>query len=201
MGVAIPIAIPAKRRVEGEGETADRIFFKNKLANIACDVQKGGAKTATAGAPSGWAVGSDTKTGDIHPNQHEGTMNIPKDLRYTSTHEWVRIRNRIATVGITDFAQAQLSDLTFVELPAVDDELAASDEAAVVESVKAASDVYAPVSGRVIEINNRVIEQPDIINRDPYGEGWLFKIEMTDPSEVEDLMDADQYEETLPEEE
>jgi glycine cleavage system H protein len=128
-------------------------------------------------------------------------MNIPRDLRFTSSHEWVRIRNNIATVGITDYAQAQLSDLTFIELPAVDDVLSASDEAAVVESVKAASDVYAPVSGRVIEINTRVVEQPDIVNRDPFGEGWLFKLEMSDPEEADDLMDADQYEEMLPEDE
>ncbi len=128
-------------------------------------------------------------------------MNIPRDFRFTSSHEWVRIRNNIATVGITDYAQNQLSDLTFIELPAVDDEVSASDEVAVVESVKAASDVYAPVSGRVVEINTRVVEQPDIVNRDPYGEGWLFKIEMSHPEEIDDLMDADQYEESLPEEE
>lgn len=128
-------------------------------------------------------------------------MNIPRDLRYTTSHEWVRLRGKIATVGITDFAQAQLSDLTFVELPAKGDTLSASDEAAVVESVKAASDVYAPLSGTVVEINERVVEHPELINNDPYGEGWLFKIEVSDPAEVEDLLDADQYEETLPEEE
>jgi len=128
-------------------------------------------------------------------------MNIPRDLRYTSSHEWVRLRGKIATVGITDFAQAQLSDLTFVELPARDDELAASDEAAVVESVKAASDVYAPLTGKVVEINERVVDHPELINTDPYGEGWLFKLEVADPAEIEDLMDADQYEESLPEDE
>jgi len=128
-------------------------------------------------------------------------MNIPRDLRYTSSHEWVRLRGKIATIGITDFAQAQLSDLTFVELPAKDDSLSASDEAAVVESVKAASDVYAPLSGTVVEINERVVEHPELINADPYGEGWLFKLEVSNPAEVEDLMDADQYEESLPEDE
>lgn len=128
-------------------------------------------------------------------------MNTPRDLRYTSSHEWVRLRGKTATVGITDFAQAQLSDLTFVELPAKDDELAAADEAAVVESVKAASDVYAPLTGKVVEINERVVEHPELINTDPYGEGWLFKLEVADPAEVEDLMDADQYEESLPEDE
>lgn len=134
-------------------------------------------------------------------SKNNRNMNIPRDLRYTASHEWVRIRGKSATVGITDFAQAQLSDLTYVELPAVDDELSASDEAAVVESVKAASDVYAPLSGRVTEINERAIENPEIVNNDPYGEGWLFKLEISDPSEIEDLLDADRYEETLPEEE
>ena len=128
-------------------------------------------------------------------------MNVPRDLRYTSTHEWVRIKGRLATVGITEFAQQQLSDLTFVELPDKDDEVSASDEVAVVESVKAASDIYAPLSGKVIDVNEKAVEQPEIINHDPYGEGWLFKLEIADPSEVEDLMDSDQYEEQLPEEE
>ncbi len=128
-------------------------------------------------------------------------MNVPRELRYTSTHEWVRVRAGVATVGITDYAQAQLSDLTFVELPDKDDEVSASDELAVVESVKAASDVYAPVTGTIVEANARVVEQPDLINTDPYGEGWLFKIRMSDASEMQDLMDADQYEEQLPEEE
>ncbi len=128
-------------------------------------------------------------------------MNVPRDLRYTSTHEWVRIKGRLATVGITEFAQQQLSDLTFVELPDKDDEVSASDEVAVVESVKAASDIYAPLSGKVIDVNEKAVEQPEVINHDPYGEGWLFKLEIADPSEVEDLMDSDQYEEQLPEEE
>jgi glycine cleavage system H protein len=128
-------------------------------------------------------------------------MNIPKELRYTATHEWVRIKGKMATVGITDFAQKQLSDLTFVELPGVDDDVSASDEVAVVESVKAASDIYAPVSGRVVDVNRRAVEEPELVNKDPYGEGWLFRIEMSDASEAADLLDADQYEEHLPEEE
>jgi glycine cleavage system H protein len=128
-------------------------------------------------------------------------MNIPKDLRYTVSHEWVRIKGQVATVGITDFAQQQLSDLTFVELPDVDDEVSLSDEVAVVESVKAASDIYAPVTGRVLDVNQEVLKAPELINADPYGEGWLFRISMSDPEEVNELLDADQYEEQLPEEE
>lgn len=128
-------------------------------------------------------------------------MNIPRELRYTSTHEWVRVRGGVATVGLTDYAQQQLSDITYVELPDVGDEVSASDEVAVVESVKAASDVYAPVSGTIVEVNSRVVESPELINTDPYGEGWLFKIKMAEPSEFTDLLDADGYEEQLPQDE
>jgi glycine cleavage system H protein len=128
-------------------------------------------------------------------------MNIPKDLHYTASHEWIRIKGSTATVGLTDYAQHQLSDLTFVELPEKGDEVTASDEVAVVESVKGASDVYAPVSGTILEVNAHVVEEPETINADPYGEGWLFKIALSNPDEVQDLLDADQYEEKVPEEE
>jgi len=125
-------------------------------------------------------------------------MNVPKDLKYTKTHEWVRPDGESCVVGITDFAQAQLSDLTYVELPGVGDALAAHDEAAVVESVKAASDIYAPVGGTVEEANVALAEQPELVNSDPYGEGWLFKLKGVDAAAVADLLDADQYEESLP---
>lgn len=128
-------------------------------------------------------------------------MNVPRDLKYTTSHEWVRLKGLQATVGITDFAQHQLSDLTFVELPDKGDEVAASDDVAVVESVKAASDIYAPLSGTITDVNAKVIEQPELINQDPYGEGWLFKLTLTDPTEVESLLDSESYEEQLPEEE
>ncbi|OQA29212.1 MAG: Glycine cleavage system H protein [Verrucomicrobia bacterium ADurb.Bin345] len=126
-------------------------------------------------------------------------MNVPRELRYTKTHEWVKLDGNIVTVGVTDFAQEQLSDLTYVELPDVDDEVAASDEIGVVESVKAASDVYAPVAGVIVEVNRDVQETPEIVNSDPYGAGWLFKIRASDPDDVDSLLDADQYEELLPE--
>ena len=126
-------------------------------------------------------------------------MNVPRELRYTKTHEWVRLDGNIVTVGVTDFAQEQLSDLTYVELPDVDDEVAAADEIGVVESVKAASDVYAPVAGVIVEVNRDVQETPEIVNSDPYGAGWLFKIRASDPDDVDSLLDADQYEELLPE--
>ncbi len=135
-------------------------------------------------------IGQSGKTGD--------DMNVPQDLKYTSSHEWVKIDGNIVTVGITDYAQSQLSDLTFIELPAVDDVFAASDEAGVLESVKAASDIYSPLSGKVVEVNESLNDNPEAINSDPYTEGWLFKLEMSDPDEVERLMDNDGYDEIVP---
>lgn len=126
-------------------------------------------------------------------------MEVPRELRYTKTHEWVRVDGKIATIGITDFAQEQLSGLTFVELPEVGDQIEAEDEVGVVESVKAASDVYAPVSGKVVAVNKSLADNPEVVNTDPYGEGWLFKVRMSNPKEVEALLDADEYEESLPE--
>ncbi len=125
-------------------------------------------------------------------------MNVPKDRLYTKTHEWILVDDDIATVGITDFAQSQLSDVTFVELPSTEDQVAARDEVAVVESVKAASDVYSPVTGTVLDINENLVDHPEIINDDPYGEGWMFKIKLADPEEVESFLDADAYENSLP---
>jgi len=125
-------------------------------------------------------------------------MSVPQDLFYAKTHEWVSLNDGIATVGITDFAQSQLSDLTFVELPEVGTEFAVGDEAAVVESVKAAADVYAPVAGEVVEINAALEDAPELINNEPFGEGWLFKIKVNDESDVDDMMDADSYEELCP---
>lgn len=126
-------------------------------------------------------------------------MNVPRELRFTKTHEWVRLDGKLATVGVTDFAQEQLSDLTYVELPDVDDEVSALDEVAVVESVKAASDVYAPIDGVVVEVNDVLNNTPELVNSDPYGAGWLFKLRPSNPRDVDQLMDAEQYEETLPE--
>ncbi len=124
-------------------------------------------------------------------------MNIPGDLRYSRTHEWVKVDGETVTVGITDFAQNQLSDLTFVELPAPGDILGGEDEAAVVESVKAASDIYAPVSGTVIEVNAALESQPELVNTDPYGEGWLFRLAPANASEVDALLRPEEYEKML----
>ncbi len=120
-------------------------------------------------------------------------MNIPADLRYNNSHEWVRLEGDIATVGITDHAQAELTDVVFVELPAVGRHVDLGDPTAVVESVKAASDIYAPISGEIVEGNPEVEADPALVNTDPYGKGWIFKLRVKDIAAVEKLMDAAAY--------
>jgi len=121
---------------------------------------------------------------------------IPSDLRYAESHEWVnQEEDGVVRVGITDHAQNQLGDLVFVELPEEGDTFSRGDAAAVVESVKAASDIYAPVSGEIVEVNKALEDSPEIVNNDPYNDGWLFSIRMEDPSELDDLLDASGYEE------
>jgi len=125
-------------------------------------------------------------------------MSVPGNMKYTKTHEWVRLEGNTITVGITDFAQHQLSELTFVELPDVGTEVTAKDELAVVESVKAAADVYAPVDGVITAVNEELNTKPDLVNNDPYGKGWLFKMSIEKPSVLDDLLDPESYEELLP---
>ena len=112
---------------------------------------------------------------------------------YSEEHEWIRVEGDTATVGITDFAQGQLGDIVFVELPDAGRQVTKGGEAAVVESVKAASDVYAPVSGEVTDANQALIDDPSLVNSDPEGEGWFFRLRLANPSELEGLMDADAY--------
>ena len=120
--------------------------------------------------------------------------NIPSELKYATTHEWIRNEgNGIVTVGITEHAQDLLGDMVFVELPEVDDSISTGDDVAVAESVKAASDIYAPVSGTVVEINEALEDTPELVNSDAFGEGWLFKVKLDDVSELENLLDADGY--------
>ncbi len=116
-------------------------------------------------------------------------------VRYTPEHEWIRIDADVGTVGITDFAQQQLGDIVFVELPAVGSQLRAGAEAAVVESVKAASEVYAPASGEVVEVNEALAEGPENVNADALGGGWFFKVRLADPGELEGLMEQSAYKE------
>lgn len=117
------------------------------------------------------------------------------DIRFTDQHEWVRVEGDIATIGITDYAQEQLGDVVFVELPEVGKELAAGDEAAVVESVKAASEVYTPVSGEVVDVNSDIEATPAGVNEDAMGDGWFVKLRLSDHSELEKLMDENAYNE------
>lgn len=126
-------------------------------------------------------------------------MNIPAHLRYSKDHEWIEVEGNRARIGITDYAQQSLGDIVFVELPQVGDEFTAQDSFGVVESVKSASDVYTPVSGKVVAVNEALVDKPQIINSDPYGQGWLIEIEMSDPSEVEDLLDAESYRQLIEE--
>lgn len=124
-------------------------------------------------------------------------MNIPETLKYTRSHEWVKTEGDIATVGITDHAQAELTDIVYAEPPKAGATYRAGDSAAVVESVKAASDIYAPVSGVIVEANDTVAANPSLLNTDPYGEGWLFKMRLTDPAELDALLSAEAYRESL----
>ena len=119
--------------------------------------------------------------------------NIPANLRYTEQHEWVKRDGAMAWIGITDYAQEALGDITFVELPAMDREVQQGEEIVVVESTKAASDVYAPVSGKIVAVNSAVEDEPERLNDDPFDQGWLVKIEVSDPSQVEALMSAEDY--------
>lgn len=123
---------------------------------------------------------------------------LPSELKYAATHEWVRVEgDGIVSVGITDHAQDALGDVVFVELPEMGITLSVGDEAGVVESVKAASDIYAPVSGEVVEVNTVLEDEPETVNNSPYGDGWFYKLRISDPSELEDLLDADGYQESV----
>ena len=119
---------------------------------------------------------------------------VPEELKYSTTHEWSRTDEEgVVTVGITDYAQDLLGDIVYVELPDVGSQLADSDEAGVVESVKAASDIYSPVAGEIVEVNELLQDSPELVNSDPYGDGWFFKIKISDPADLEKLLTADEY--------
>ena len=120
-------------------------------------------------------------------------MNIPAELRYTKEHEWVLLEDGVAVIGVTDFAQTELGDIVFVELPAIGTQLATMDTFGNVESVKSVSDLYSPLAGTVSDINTRLTDNPELVNSDPYGEGWLIRLEPKDVGEVEQLLTADEY--------
>ncbi|MEO0162318.1 MAG: glycine cleavage system protein GcvH [candidate division WOR-3 bacterium] len=123
--------------------------------------------------------------------------NVLEGLKYTREHEWAKVEGNIVITGITDYAQSELSDIVMVEPPKIGTTIKAGDAVGTIEAVKAVSDLFAPVSGEVIEVNEKVIKDPGIINRDPYNEGWLYKIKMNNPAEVENLLSAEQYRELI----
>ena len=118
---------------------------------------------------------------------------IPSDLKYAKSHEWVRVAGDVATVGITDHAQHELTDVVFVELPAMGRQVKAGDACAVVESVKTASDIYSPVSGEVVAVNQTVVDQPALVNSDPYANGWFYQVKLSQPAELNALLSAPDY--------
>ena len=122
---------------------------------------------------------------------------IPTDLKYATSHEWVSVEGDTATIGISDHAQEELTELVFIELPDLGCELTAGDPCAVVESVKTASDIYAPLSGKIIDTNDALDTEPGTVNDDPYGDGWFFKIRLTNPKELDDLLSPDDYAEQV----
>jgi glycine cleavage system H protein len=124
-------------------------------------------------------------------------MEAPPGLRYSKEHEWVAAEETVATVGITDHAQEQLGEIVYIELPSVGEKVSKDDPFGVVESVKAVSDIYAPVSGTVLEVNEDLAESPEVVNEDPYGDGWLIKVRVSDPADLDDLMDNEEYEQMI----
>jgi len=124
-------------------------------------------------------------------------MNIPADLKYTKDHEWVKIEGNTATIGVTDFAQGELGDIVYVDVDTLDDTVDKDDVFGSVEAVKTVSDLFMPLTGEVIEFNEGLEDDPEIVNKDPYGKGWMVKISFTDNSQIEDLLDAQAYQELI----
>ncbi len=124
-------------------------------------------------------------------------MNIPGELKYTKDHEWIRVEGDTAVIGITDFAQQELGDIVFVEVDTVGDEVDREDVFGSVEAVKTVSDLFMPVSGEVLEFNEAIEDDPELVNRDPYGKGWIVKVKISDTSELEDLLSSEAYEELV----
>jgi glycine cleavage system H protein len=124
-------------------------------------------------------------------------MHIPEDLKYTKDHEWARIDNDIATIGITDFAQSELGDIVYIDLPEIGIAAEQSKAFGTIEAVKAVSDLFSPLTGEVVDINNKISDTPEIVNKDPYGEGWLIKIKISKTSELNNLLNKSQYEKLI----
>ena len=125
--------------------------------------------------------------------------NVPESVRYTKDHEWAKVEGKRARVGITDYAQDQLTDVVYVELPPIGKAFKQGDPIGTVESVKAVSEIFAPLTGKVVDVNKALADKPEIVNKDPYGEGWLIRIRLSDPSEVDHLLDANEYQRVIAE--
>ena len=120
-------------------------------------------------------------------------MNIPEELRYTEEHEWVKLDGNVATVGITDFAQSELGDIVYLEIDTLDTEINSNEVFGTVEAVKTVSDLFMPVNGKVVDVNSTLEDNPEAVNDDPYGEGWIIKIEVSNPSDIDALMNSEEY--------
>jgi glycine cleavage system H protein len=123
-------------------------------------------------------------------------MNIPENLKYTKDHEWVKVEGNTGTIGVTEFAQGELGDVIYVDVTATD-AVSKGDSCGTIEAVKTVSDIFAPVSGKIIEVNTKINDNPAVVNQDPYGEGWMLKVELSNPDELKDLMDAPAYKELV----
>lgn len=124
-------------------------------------------------------------------------MNTPSELKYTKDHEWIKIEGNVATVGITDFAQSELGDIVFIDVDTLDEELSANDVFGSVEAVKTVSDLFLPVAGKVIEVNEALEDEPELVNTDPYGKGWIIKLEIPADADLSELLTAEQYQEVI----
>ncbi len=124
-------------------------------------------------------------------------MNVPETLKYTKDHEWTKIDGDVAVVGITDYAQGELGDVVFVELPSVGDKVSRGESFGTIEAVKAVADLFAPLSGEVVEVNEKLESEPELVNKDPYGDGWMLKIKIENAQEVDELLDASAYKELI----
>jgi glycine cleavage system H protein len=124
-------------------------------------------------------------------------MNFPNDLKYTENHEWIRVEGEFGFIGVTDFAQKELGDVVYLEIETQGDTLAKDETFGTIEAVKTVSDIFMPVSGEVVEVNSKLESNPELVNQDPYGQGWMIKIRITNPSELDQLLDADKYAKTI----
>jgi glycine cleavage system H protein len=130
-------------------------------------------------------------------NQKIIIMNVPANLKYTKDHEWIKVEGSNAIVGVTDFAQGQLGDVVFIEIETQGETLVREEVFGTIEAVKTVSDMFMPVAGEVLEVNPKLIESPDVVNKDPYGEGWMIKIKITDPAQLNDLLSPEKYKELI----